>query len=312
MLFTWVPGFGRHILWQFAKGWFYFLLGLIVFAFLPDFVQMVCGKAPGDIGFLVYPVHAGLFVGCLLRQIIEYEIDAIRYRRMSTSYPISVDFVETVVANVISKAGLRRKPGIVVTTGGAMPVAISAGLFSKFWILISWESIDTMLRQRLEAVLAHEVAHIAHLDHVMHIIRLSIAKTLEIEIYALLAIFFVGYGVGLFSLSEIFFLLKTVLLVVFVFIGYELAMTIYVRTREYLADVAPAKKTFAHRDNLIWGIVDIIVMSPMTKEAKRKHLIGKESWIDRALSIHPSTSERARALRVDLFQKTDLVLSSRK
>ncbi|MBP9668914.1 MAG: M48 family metalloprotease [Candidatus Pacebacteria bacterium] len=295
MLWTWVPGFGWHIITQTAKSWFYFLAMGTIFWFLPAVVSFVVGPAPTTRTAAVFSNHLILVVAAYALAIVALaQIGGLLLRKRQGL--VRDQRLHEIVDVLSTRAGFSKPPTVVVMEG-RINAAATVSLSERFLILMG--DIQQVLDTRSAmGVVAHELAHMKHRDNVAMSMIQAGAKVLQWQTYLIglaCTVSIVLYGAT--QAGETRYLMKVVAVLFALQMLYELLSLAFSRAREYMADIgAIGITTPDFRDELIKGMlsvgasIDGYQRHPFEYFRKRSNL-----WF---LQTHPTLADRAEALGV--------------
>ncbi len=295
MLWTWVPGFGWHIITQTFKSWFYFLTMGAIFWFLPAVVAFLVGPAPTTRVASVFSNHLVLVVaGYVLSLVTLQGVGA--YMRNKRQLPVGNQHLHELVATLSTRAGFSEPPTVVVMEG-QINAAASASLSERFLILMG--GIQRVLDTRSAVgVIAHELAHLKHRDNFAVAMIQAGAKVLQWQTYVLclacaLSIFFYGAT----QAGETRYLMKVVVVLFVLQTVYQLLSLAFSRAREYMADIgAIGISTPDFRDELIRGMLSVGAAIDGHQRHPYEYFRRRSSlWF---LLSHPTLADRAEALGV--------------
>ncbi len=295
MLWTWVPGFGWHIVTQTFKSWAYFLTMGTIFWFLPAVVSFLVGPAPTTRTAAVFSNHLILVVaGYALALVALKSIGA--YMRAKRQLPFSDRRLHELVSVLSTRAGFSEPPTVVVMEG-QLNAAATVSLSERFLILMG--GIQRELDARSAAgVVGHELAHLKHRDNIAMAMVQAGAKVLQWQTYLIGAAYLLSIVFhAATQAGETRYLMKVVVVLFALQTVYQLLSLAFARAREYMADVgAIGITTPDFRDELIKGMLAVGAAVDGHQRHPYEYFRQRSSlWF---LQSHPSLADRAEALGV--------------
>ena len=302
MLFTWHPGLGAHIVRQYLSTWVFVAAGIaiaLVYAF------------PFALQFIVYPYHIPdlwlhfhnvVIIFSMFTSVVSMEC----YRILKTK---DVDLlspqhirIKGVVSDLANRASLRLVPRVSMSISERWlrPVVIQH-TFSRSEIILNTNVIEILDEREMDAVLAHEIAHVKHCD--MPLRTFFVASMVVFTSYVFIAAT-VGITALYLDLPSIlvgYIATKATYLAAFWYVLIRLLFFVYSRACEYLADAAIVKITdWSYREDLIRALLKIEKHAgylPLLRELLLRFNLHE------FFSTHPLTKNRAKGLglRIELF-----------
>lgn len=204
------------------------------------------------------------------------------------------DSIVQLVHKVAQKAGLKNLPRVALIDN-KMPNAFAVGASNDSIVILYTGLFDHLKVDQLEAVVAHEIAHIQEGDNFNKLGMFAVIRAISYVILApfyLLAIVFIPF----LGLGALIFVKQVVSKLVHYTFGIFGMFTInaYSRKREYAADLVSARLT--NPDSLASAL--IIVDNAFTGgQGMDDQYVSAISIINKSKSTHPSVLDRVQRLK---------------
>ena len=295
MRFTWVPQLGRHVIWQYSKSLTYLIVLLALTIGAPYVLaHLIPLRDPSQIDHLQMLLWVAFIGGgCVGLSVFWNESSSTSLMELSQIYDPPQSRLFTALADLRKVARVEWPVHIVVHTYLLGTAALIRTRFqhADHVIHMSKRLEQNLEPDELDAVIAHELAHVRHGDFItVPILLISFAAftyTLLTYIF-LLSIMFEPVPTSGFPVA--------VLLCLASWFTFRFLMWAHSRTREYLADAAVlAFLGYDQREVFVRALLKTVhIFSP------RIDIFDDDADIVRS---HPTVVRRARALGVHITEK---------
>ncbi|MGI9344969.1 MAG: protease HtpX [Gammaproteobacteria bacterium] len=204
------------------------------------------------------------------------------------------------VAKLSERAGIST-PEVAVYKG--QPNAFATGAFRNSALIgVSTGLMEAMNEQQVEAVLAHEVAHIANGDMVTMTLLQGVLNTFVIflsRIAAYVVTTALNKGEGNSGNSFVYFGVAIVFQIVFGVLA-SIIISWYSRRREFYADAGAARLMGTEKPMI--GALQALARGPAAPLPQAMQAFGIKGGFGRLFSTHPPVEQRIAALEQRTFQ----------
>ena len=292
-----------HILWQFAKGWAFLLTMIALVWGMPYIAPRVFEIIWGQHVYVQNPMASQqelfwiFWIFCAFLYFTLWAVCEINWHVARVSYvaspPVNAKIVE-LAKNIAKRAGLPCAPNLI---HGPDKEYVNAYVQSNFMnrcdIIIGKSMISILEEREVEAVLAHEIAHIKHYDTLAYI--LVEAGTIFFSIFVLVmmtvvcADIFYSFDNG--GLYDHMLSVKILVTALLLRSCYILLANAFSCCREYLADAGAVKLIgWDKRNNLATSL-----LKTSNAHASRGVIFNQGYF-----GTHPLIINRIRALRATI------------
>ncbi len=247
------------------------------------------------LGFAMIMGFGGAFISLLIsKPVAKWSTGA---RLINDSTDPTHRWIVATVERFSQKAGIRM-PEVALYEGE--PNAFATGAFkNSALVAVSTGLLQSMSRDEVEAVIAHEVSHVANGDMVTLTLIQGVMNTFVVFLSRLIGYFVdkvvlrnerEGTGIGYF--------ITTIVLDIVLGVLASVVVAAFSRHREYRAD-AGAAELMGKKQPMINALARLGGIEPgdLPKSVQAMGIAGKPSGLMALFSSHPPIEDRIRALQ---------------